>query len=118
MSKEYEIYKKTNDIIQKYSYAAYVISFDVNTICPKKNKEYAYENMNYFSGEIYKLKTSDEYYNCLNLIMFDLHKLDVMQMYNYPNDYLLRIVVMKSVFLELFELYQDYRSLVSYSCYA
>ena len=46
MSKEYEIYKKTNDICERYNYATYVISFDVNTVCPKKNKEYAYENMN------------------------------------------------------------------------
>ena len=54
VSKEYEIYKKTNDICEKYNYASYVISFDVNTVCPKNNKEYAYENMNYFSWEVYK----------------------------------------------------------------
>ena len=69
MNKQYEIYKKTNDICEKYNYASYVISFDVNTVCPKKNKEYAYENMNYFSGEVYKLKTSDEYYNCLKYLV-------------------------------------------------
>lgn len=69
MSKEYELYKKTNEICQKYEFATYVISFDVNTVCPKKNKEYAYENMNYFSGEVYKLKTSDEYYNCLKYLI-------------------------------------------------
>ena len=87
MSKEYEIYKKTNDIIQKYSYAAYVISFDVNTVCPKKNKEYAYENMNYFSGEIYKLKTSDEYYNCLKYLVENTNELNEVEVMAIKEEY-------------------------------
>ena len=87
MSTQYEIYKKTNDLCAKYEYASYVINFDVNTVCPKKNKEYAYENMNYFQGEIYKLKTSDEYYDCLKYLLDDNTELNNVEIIAIKKEY-------------------------------
>ena len=87
MSKEYDIYKKTNNLCAKYEYAQYVISFDVNTVCPKKNKEYAYENMNFFAGEIYKLKTSDEYYNCLKYLVDNNEELNEIEIISTKKEY-------------------------------
>ena len=69
MSKEYEFYKKTNELYAKYSYASYVIGFDTNTVCPKKNKAYAYEVNNYFAGQMHKMKTADEYYYSLAFLL-------------------------------------------------
>lgn len=69
MSKEYKLYKETNELYAKYSYANYVIGFDTNTVCPKKNKEYAYEVSNYFSSQMHKMKTADNYYNALKYLI-------------------------------------------------
>ena len=60
-----EEYKKKRDLINKYSYANFVITFDEATVCPKNDKEYSLEVSNYFYKEILSIIKSDEYYNLL-----------------------------------------------------
>ena len=43
--------------------------------------------MNYFSGEIYKLKTSDEYYNCLKYLVENTNELNEVEMMAIKEEY-------------------------------
>lgn len=72
MDKQYEIFKENLDKINKYSYAIFILSFDEETICPKNDKEYSLDVINYLQEKILKITKSDEYYN--NLVYLFNHK--------------------------------------------
>lgn len=65
-------YKDIQSELKNYRYAAFVISFDEATVCPKKDKENSLSVCDYFQKKIIDITTSDEYYNLLK----DLINLD------------------------------------------
>ncbi|XMB66726.1 carboxypeptidase M32 [Mycoplasmatota bacterium zrk1] len=61
--KKYENYRK---IIKSYGFALSTISFDAQTIAPKKSAKYRAEMISTLSGEAFKISTSDEYIEIVN----------------------------------------------------
>lgn len=60
-----ELYRNYKKMIEYYNYANDVMSFDVETICPKDDREYSYSVQDYFSEKVLDIVLSDEYYNLL-----------------------------------------------------
>lgn len=69
MNEKYKRYQEINELYNMYNYASFVIGFDLNTVCPKKNKSYGYEVSNFYSIMMHELKTSDEYYDILKYLL-------------------------------------------------
>lgn len=68
MDKNYEYYVKTKDLLSKYSYVTSILSFDENTVCPKDDKKYSFEVIDFFSEKILNIIKSNEYYDNLKYL--------------------------------------------------
>ena len=58
-------YRELREIINRYTYASNIMSFDEATVCPKLDKEYSMECSDYFMMRVIEIQTGDEYYNLL-----------------------------------------------------
>ena len=47
-----EKYRDLKKMLEYYNYANDVMSFDVETICPKDDREYSYDVQNYFEEKV------------------------------------------------------------------
>lgn len=66
-----EKYYKINDELKMYQYAAFIISYDGATICPKKDKELSYKVSDYYQMKCLEIVKSDDYYNLLKALLDD-----------------------------------------------
>jgi len=64
MNKLEELQKK-NEIVNYYIHARELMMWDLSTLAPKNAKQKLADGMTFFSTEIFKLTTSDEYYNLI-----------------------------------------------------
>ena len=87
MNEKYRRYKEINELYNMYNYASYVINFDLNTICPKKNKSYGYEVSNFYSIKMHELKTSDEYYDILKYLLDNKEILSEVEVISIKKEY-------------------------------
>ena len=65
-----EKYRDLKKMLEYYNYANDVMSFDVETICPKDDREYSYDVQNYFEEKVLDIVLSDEYYYLLDRFIF------------------------------------------------
>ncbi len=85
---KYKRYKEINELYNMYNYASYVINFDLNTVCPKNNKEYGYEVSNFYSMKMHELKTSDEYYEILKYLLENKHLLNDVEITSIKKEFI------------------------------
>ena len=60
-----ELYREYQRKLKNYTYALFIIGFDYQTVCPKKDKENSNNVQNYFYEEIIKITSSDDYFHLL-----------------------------------------------------
>ncbi|XMB87012.1 carboxypeptidase M32 [Mycoplasmatota bacterium WC44] len=70
---KYENYRK---LIKSYRFALSTISFDAQTVAPKKSAKYRAEMTSILSGELFKINTSDEYVEVVNELFNSRDELD------------------------------------------
>lgn len=63
--RELELLKEKLELIKKYGHALSLLNFDFETICPKDSREDESEVINFFSNELFKIETSDEFIDLL-----------------------------------------------------
>ncbi len=61
-----ELYREYKEKLNKLEYALFIMGFDVETICPKKDRDYSYEVQEYFENQVMDITLSDEYFNLLS----------------------------------------------------
>ena len=66
-----EKYLKDQELLKIYRYADFIISYDEETVCPKKDKKTSLEVSSYFVKKIIEITTSDEYFNILESLTKD-----------------------------------------------
>ncbi len=66
-----EKYLKDQELLKIYRYADFVISYDEETVCPKKDKKTSLEVSSYFVKRIIEITNSDEYFNNLESLAKD-----------------------------------------------
>ena len=64
-----KLYREKQELIKNYNYAIFILNYDLETICPKKDKRRSSDVTNYFYKEIINITNSDEYYNLLKDII-------------------------------------------------
>ena len=60
-----ELYREKEELLGYYNYALFVIGFDEQTVCPKKDKARSLAVQDYFYEKVMEITTSDEYYELL-----------------------------------------------------
>lgn len=60
-----ELYREKKELLGYYNYALFVMGFDEQTVCPKKDKERSLAVQDFFNEKILEITTSDEYFYLL-----------------------------------------------------
>lgn len=60
-----ELFREYKDKLNKLNYALFIMSFDVETVCPKKDRDYSYSVQEYFENQVMDIILSDDYYELL-----------------------------------------------------
>ena len=54
-----ELYREKKELLGYYNYALFVMGFDEQTVCPKKDKERSLAVQDFFNEKILEITTSD-----------------------------------------------------------
>ena len=57
----FDKYKSDNELIAKYNYALFIMSFDQETDCPENDKEYSLSVQEFFHEKSLDIYMSDDY---------------------------------------------------------
>lgn len=61
-----ELFRDYKNKINKLHYALFIMSFDVETVCPKDDRDYSYSVQEYFQNQVMDITLSDDYFDLLN----------------------------------------------------
>ena len=64
--KDLEKYREYQELIKNYTYAINIMSFDLETVCPKNDRDFSYNVQNYFQNKVMDVTLSDDYFLLLN----------------------------------------------------